>query len=146
MVCVNATALSASPWADRSNRSRSVVLSHRLPSRRVRAPSPLRRPAKTPSCAHRSIRHTLGHLLSVGQERYMWVTQSAGFGPVGGRPAGTCIGADNAPVTFKVVSPGMLGCWAGIHGSQADESESLFDRGSRRRQDFTHPTIRPRQF
>src|SRR5437773_1255519 len=80
MVCVNATTLSASPWADRSNRSRSAVLSHRLPSRRVRAPSPPRRPAKTPSCAHRSIRHTLGHLLPVGQGRYMWVWQSASFG------------------------------------------------------------------
>src|SRR5437867_2452418 len=61
-------------------------------------------------------------------------------------PARSCIGADNTPVTFKVVSSGMLRCWAGIHGSQADESESLFDRGSRRRQDLTHPTIRPRQF
>src|SRR5713226_9985698 len=51
-------------------------------------------------------------------------------------PEETCIAADNTPITFKRASLAMRHRWAGIHGSQEDEGESLSHRRSGGRQDL----------
>src|SRR5256712_11441859 len=55
------------------------------------------------------------------------------------------ITAENTPITFKRASRAMPRRWAVLHGSQADESESLPRRRGRGWQDLSHPPIRARE-
>src|SRR5437899_7487836 len=55
------------------------------------------------------------------------------------------ITAENTPITFKRASLAMPRRWAVLHGSQADESESLPRRRGRGWQDLPHPPIRARE-
>src|SRR2546422_9030691 len=56
-----------------------------------------------------------------------------------------CIVGANTAITFKRASQAMPRRWAVLHGSQADESESLPRRRGRGWQDLPHPPIRARE-
>src|SRR5881397_4388891 len=56
-----------------------------------------------------------------------------------------CIVGDNTPITFKRATQAMPRRWAVLHGSQADESESLPRWRGCGWQDLSHPPIRARE-
>src|SRR5213593_3477309 len=145
----NGRAFSVSLSAARGPRGRAAARSARLVCRQslVRPLPPA--PARTLSCARRNTRHTSPRLRSrhhgENTKPFAFAARLLEIETRGTTGGSACIGGDNIPITFKRASLAMPRRWAVLHGSQADESESLPRRRGRGWQHLPHPPIRARE-